>query len=222
MYKNEMIDIHDVARIFNLSIEGARKYKRHGLFEACKRVGRKDFYNMREILSRKDLIQSYKQDGFSLNKIKEKINELKLKQSLKKNLDNSHGIKKVLIIEDEESVINLLKDIFKTYFKEGVLKIYVAKTGYSGLENAEIIKPDLIILDPGLPDISGRKVYERLKDHPNTCQTKIIIISGVMDFSDNARFKTSNDKFFMKPIKTKKFIDTVKMFIEIKTDPLLE
>ncbi len=78
---------------------------------------------MQEILSKKDLIQSYKDDGFSLNKIKEKIDELKMKQDLKKNLDNNHGVKKVLIVEDDESVITLLKDTFKRYFNKDEVKI---------------------------------------------------------------------------------------------------
>lgn len=221
MSKNEMIDIQDVARIFNLSIEGVRKYKRYGLFEACHKIGRKDFYNMQEILSRKALIQSYKQEGFSLNKIKEKINDLKLKQSLKMNLDHNNGLKKVLIIEDEEMVVDILKKILRKYFKENVLEIYDARTGYSGIENAEIINPDLTILDVGLPGgKTGREVYDQLKGHTNTSKIKFIIISGIEDFSDNEEFRSSNDKFFMKPIKTKKFLDTVKKFLEIETDSL--
>lgn len=216
MSKNETIDMYDVARIFNLSIEGVRKYKRQGLFEACRRVGRKDFYNMQEILSRKDLIESYKKDGFSLNKIEEKINELKLKQSLQKNLDNSHGIKKVLIVEDEESVITLLKDTLKRYFKKDEIKIFDAKRGRLGIEIAEIIRPDLIILDMALPDISGEEVRERLKNNPNTSQIKFIILSGVVQV-DHIK-----EVSFQKPISISDFIAEVKKLLGIKTNLLVE
>lgn len=216
MSKNETIDMYDVARIFNLSIEGVRKYKRQGLFEACRRVGRKDFYNMQEILSKKDLIESYKKDGFSLNKIEEKINELKLKQSLQKNLDNSHGIKKVLIVEDEESVITLLKDTLKRYFKKDEIKIFDTKRGRLGIEIAEIIRPDLIILDMALPDISGEEVRERLKNNPNTSQIKFIILSGVVQV-DHIK-----EVSFQKPISISDFIAEVKKLLGIKTNLLVE
>lgn len=216
MVNNEVIDIHDVAKIFNLSIDAIRKYKMLGLFEPCKRVGRKDFYDKYEILRRKDLIKSYQKQRMPLSEIRDKIIELKLKQGLIENLDSSYDVKKVLIIEDEDMIIEILKKMLKKHFNEDVLKIYDAKSGYSGIENAEIIRPDLIILDYGLPDIFGDEVYERLKRNPNTSNTKFIILSGKREY------EPLGAKFLQKPISMKEFIEAVKNLLQIKTNLLIE
>jgi len=216
MINREMIDIQGVAKIFNLSIDAIRKYKMLGLFEPCKRDGRKDFYDKREILRRKNLIKSYQKQRMSLSEIRDKIVELKLKQNLKEDIESSHDAKKVLIIEDNEMVMEILKKMLKNHFNEDVLKIYDARSGYSGIENAEIIRPDLIILDYGLPDIFGDEVYERLKRNPNTSNIKFIILSGKREY------EPPGAKFLQKPISMEKFIETVKKLLQIKTNSLIE
>lgn len=211
MVNNEMIDIHDVAKIFSLSIDAIRKYKMLGLFEPCKRVGRKDWYDKHEILRRNNLIKSCQKKRMSLNEIRDKIIELKLKKNLKEDLESNFDVKKVLIIEDEDNIVDLLKYIFKQHFNENVLKIYDARTGYSGIESAEVIKPELIILDYDLPDIYGDEVYKQLKRRPNTRNIKVVILSG------KAVYQPPGTEYLQKPIEIERFIETVKRLLQIET-----
>lgn len=54
------------------------------------------------------------------------------------NIEN----KKLLLIDDEESILNILETVL---LKEGFKKIYKAATGYEGIEMCKSINPDMIV-----------------------------------------------------------------------------
>jgi DNA-binding response OmpR family regulator len=68
--------------------------------------------------------------------------------------------KRVLIVEDEESVASGLVTILDI---EGFTTHHVARGGET-LEAVESFRPDILLLDIGLPDISGLEVYRRMMD----------------------------------------------------------
>lgn len=82
--------------------------------------------------------------------------------------------KTLLVIEDDASFSNILRDLS---YEKG-FECIIAATGDEGFELAAKIKPDAIILDIGLPDISGWKVVEKLKEDAATRNTPIHVISG--------------------------------------------
>jgi two-component system, OmpR family, alkaline phosphatase synthesis response regulator PhoP len=55
----------------------------------------------------------------------------------------------------------------------------LAHEGRSGLSLARQRRPDLVLLDLGLPDVHGLEVCEQLVDSPETCGIPIIIVSGL-------------------------------------------
>ncbi len=171
----ELIDIHDVTKIFNLSIEAIRKYKALGLIEPCERVGRKDLYNENDIIRTRDLINSYKQEGRSLREIGKKVKEIKDQENLEEELDTNTAAKKLLIIEDQGLVLDFLREQLRACFSESELKIYDARDGLTGIDRAKRIEPDLIILDVLIPKISGEEVHRMLVRQPTTRHSKFII-----------------------------------------------
>ena len=143
--------------------------------------------------------------------IKVKPVGLESQQNFKENLDANHDAKKILFIEDNEEVTTLLQDFLKTHFNADELKIFDEKSGHAGIETAAAIKPDLIILDIVLDDISGIEVYNRLENHPSTSHTNFIIISG------KAEYEPAKAIFLQKPFKIDEFITIVKRLLKIKT-----
>ena len=72
-------------------------------------------------------------------------------------------LKNLLVIEDEDGI----REYLKTVLTENNYAVRVAATGTAGLEAAEKFNPDLVILDLGLPDISGESVCTSLrKNYP--------------------------------------------------------
>ena len=68
---------------------------------------------------------------------------------------------KLLLIEDDPGTIEVIRVCFEIYKPE--VTIINATMGLSGIEMVKQEKPDLIILDLGLPDISGIEVLERVR-----------------------------------------------------------
>jgi len=90
------------------------------------------------------------------------------------------GDKTLLIIEDDKSFAKILVKISR---KRG-FKCLTAGTGKTGLTLAVKFKPDVILLDLGLPDLDGANVLEQLKYNPATRNIPIHVISGRDDEFD--------------------------------------
>lgn len=99
----------------------------------------------------------------------------------------------VLVIEDDPLQVELLE--------EGLTRngfhVRSCTTASSGFRLARSERPDVIILDLGLPDADGLKLCERLADEPETASTPIIVISGTTDDDVVRRSRASGGKFFL-------------------------
>lgn len=69
-------------------------------------------------------------------------------------------MKKILLVDDEES-IHLL---YREEFEEEGYEIHSALRGEDALEKLKIIAPDLVILDINMPDMNGIEVLRRMKE----------------------------------------------------------
>ena len=82
--------------------------------------------------------------------------------------------KKILIIEDDKLLANLLT---KKLEKEGY-EVSVSPQGDKGLTEAKKIKPDLILLDIIMPAMDGFEVMKELKKDEELVKIPIIIVSN--------------------------------------------
>jgi DNA-binding response OmpR family regulator len=81
---------------------------------------------------------------------------------------------KVVVVEDDPEMINLVKLILK---KEG-FDVTGAMGGRDGLEAIEKTKPDLVLLDLMMPDIDGWEVYQAMKASDYMKAIPVIIITA--------------------------------------------
>ena len=81
----------------------------------------------------------------------------------------------ILYIEDDPSSVAVMREILKLTTKYHLIS---ASTGKDGLLMAQDNLPDLILLDNGLPDTSGKEVLAELKANPATRTVPVIIFSG--------------------------------------------
>lgn len=82
--------------------------------------------------------------------------------------------KKILIIEDEKDILQLVK----LYLEKEGFRAVTAATGTEGLDSAKQHKPDLIVLDLMLPEIDGLEVCKRLRSAPETAMLPIIMLTA--------------------------------------------
>jgi twitching motility two-component system response regulator PilH len=81
---------------------------------------------------------------------------------------------KVLIVDDDEN----LGAIFETALQKSGLETVVALNGQSGIDKARMERPNLILLDQVLPDISGNEVLRTLKLDAHTKDIPVLILSN--------------------------------------------
>ncbi len=83
-------------------------------------------------------------------------------------------MKKILLIEDEEIMVDLLQ---RKLTAEGY-EISVARDGQEGLGKMKEVKPDLILLDIIMPKMGGFKVMEEMKKDRELKKIPVIVVSN--------------------------------------------
>ena len=84
------------------------------------------------------------------------------------------GPNKILLCDDDETLV----DILESLFAEHGYTVGIAHTGFECLERITEDKPEVLILDIDMPDISGLKILEALAEGGVTGAPKVIVVSG--------------------------------------------
>lgn len=110
---------------------------------------------------------------------------------------------KILIVDDVISNVLLLK-VLLTNEK---FKIATASNGHQALEQVEKEKPDLMLLDVMMPDISGFEVAQRMKMDPVLSEIPIIFLTALNSTADIVKgFQVGGNDFISKPFNKEELI----------------
>jgi DNA-binding NtrC family response regulator len=103
-------------------------------------------------------------------------------------------MRKLLIVDDEQGIV----DEVKSYFDEEGYEVQTADTGKEGIEAIGRFKPDIILLDMKLPDMSGLQVLKYCKE--TFPAIKVIVNTGYVDQNiiDESE-RLGRDAFLQKP-----------------------
>src|SRR4051812_37046910 len=102
----------------------------------------------------------------------------------------------VLIVEDEQDVVDLLR----YNLNRAGLTVLIAETGLEGLDKARSERPDVIILDLMLPEMTGEKVCKALKEDPSTAPIPILMLTAKGEPAERITgFELGADDYVPKP-----------------------
>ncbi len=93
------------------------------------------------------------------------------------------GTKRILLVEDEPMLSNLLRQRLE---KEG-FQVVLAHDGSEAIKFLKENKPDLILLDIILPKMSGFEVMEMMKSDPTLQSAPVVVVSNLGQEEDVAR-----------------------------------
>ncbi len=85
--------------------------------------------------------------------------------------------KKILIVDDEEELCELLR----LTFEPKKHKVYTANDGEEGLKIAERRKPDLIILDIKMPKMNGYEFLGKMRAIPKIADIPVVVMTSLTD-----------------------------------------
>ena len=120
--------------------------------------------------------------------------------------------RKILIVDDNEQLVKLLV----VYLSQKAIRPLQAYSGEQALKLIAQDAPDLILLDMGLPGISGYEVINRLKDDIRTCRIPLIIITGAG--VDKEKMKAFQNKIsvLLKPVELNLLADLIYRSLNIE------
>jgi two-component system, OmpR family, response regulator len=90
-------------------------------------------------------------------------------------------LSKVLVIEDEPDIQMLIQMSLEF---TGGYDVVVASDGVTGLETAQMARPDFILLDAMMPGMDGFEVCQRLKGDPGTSQIPVVFLTAKAQASE--------------------------------------
>ena len=117
--------------------------------------------------------------------------------------------KKILIIDDEEDFRFFVKGNLEN---TGEFQVLEAALGKEGIGIATGEKPDLILLDISMPELSGDEVSKRLSTIPETNKIPIIFFTALItknEIEDGGISNIAGHKFIAKPIATKQLVAAI-------------
>ncbi len=118
--------------------------------------------------------------------------------------------RRILIVEDNELNMKLLRDVLEAHGYTTV----AAREGATALALARDDRPDLILMDLQLPDISGLDAVRQLKDDEATRTIPVVAVTAFAMAGDERKALMSGcDAYVAKPIVLRDFLGVVERFI---------
>ncbi|WP_169568622.1 response regulator [Sneathiella limimaris] len=123
----------------------------------------------------------------------------------------SDNKKQVLIVEDNELNMKLFHDLLEAH---GYSTLQT-KDGMEALSLAREHKPDLILMDIQLPEVSGLEVTKWIKEDENLRSIPVVAVTAFAMKGDEEKIREGGcEAYVAKPISVENFINTVKEFLD--------
>jgi two-component system, OmpR family, alkaline phosphatase synthesis response regulator PhoP len=111
---------------------------------------------------------------------------------------------KILVIDDEPSIVNLVT----AYLKPEGYEVYTALDGLTGLKAARAYKPDLVVLDLMLPGMDGIELLSKLRRESNVY---VIMLTAKTEETDKiVGLSVGADDYMTKPFSPRELVARIK------------
>ena len=112
--------------------------------------------------------------------------------------------RRVLLIEDNADITDLIRTQLEMWGHE----VSVAHDGPSGLEAALRLRPDIALLDVGLPGMDGYELAARIRRDPGGADMRLVAMTGYGSPEDRARARAAGfDAHLLKPVHPQRLQD---------------
>ena len=179
----EVLTTGEVAKICNVAPRTVSKWFDSGALRGYRIPGSKD-----RRIPVNQLIRFMKQHGMPLNGL-------------------MTGTTRILIVDDEQDIVEVLEKILED---EAKYEVEVCKGGFQAGVTADKLRPHVILLDMHLADIDGREVCRQVKNNADLQLTKVIAMSGKMGEDELKGLLASGfDGFLKKPFHVRQVIESI-------------
>lgn len=118
--------------------------------------------------------------------------------------------KTVLIVEDNELNMKLFRDLLEAHG----YKTLQTRNGFEAMDLARAHRPDLILMDIQLPEVSGLEVTKWIKEDDDLKMIPVIAVTAFAMKGDEERIRQGGcEAYLSKPISVGRFLETVRSYI---------
>ena len=122
---------------------------------------------------------------------------------------------RILVVEDNMDNYELVRFILE----RAGYDVFLAVNGRDGVDAARLQKPDMILMDLGMPEMDGWMAAEKLKSDDSTRFIPLYALSAYTLPSDRKRALDAGcDGYLTKPIHMQSFLDAIKEVFETKVN----
>ena len=116
----------------------------------------------------------------------------------------------ILVVEDNE----LSRDALSRRLARRGYRVVIAVDGYEAVSIGRSDKPDIILMDLGLPGIDGWEATRQLKADPETHQIPIIVLSAhAMTNDRDMALAAGGDEFDTKPVRFQQLLEKIETLL---------
>jgi two-component system cell cycle response regulator DivK len=128
------------------------------------------------------------------------------------SLGNSSAVEKtVLIVEDNELNMKLFHDLLEAHG----IKTVETRDGTQVIDLARQSKPDLILMDIQLPEVSGLEVTKWLKNDEELRHIPVIAVTAFAMKGDEQKIREGGcEDYISKPISVSKFLEVIESYLK--------
>ena len=124
---------------------------------------------------------------------------------------NKMAGEKILVVDDDDDILLIVQ----TILGGAGYSAHTARNGREGVEMALELRPDLILLDVMMPELSGWEVCTTLKNAPETRQVPIAMLTVKNEIRDLITgMQAGADDYITKPFTRRKLLSTVQKLLE--------
>jgi excisionase family DNA binding protein len=183
MKQKDVLTTGEVAKICNVAPRTVSKWFDTGALHGYRIPGSKD-----RRIPLNQLIRFMKHHGMPLNGL-------------------MTGSARVLIVDDEQDIVEVLEKILED---EAKYEVEVARSGFAAGVTAEKFRPHVLLLDMHLKDIDAPEVAKQVKKSADLQLTKVIAMSGKLTDADaQALLSNGFDGFLRKPFHVRQVIEAI-------------
>ncbi|MEL6795566.1 MAG: response regulator [Planctomycetota bacterium] len=123
--------------------------------------------------------------------------------------------RRILCVDDDPKIVELFRDILGD---DPRFEVETCETGYDAGLLTHSFRPHLIVLDYMLPDINGNIVCQRIREHDDLADTKIIFISGVIEPGEvEGLMESGADDFLQKPFDLEELTGRIEALLALES-----
>jgi CheY-like chemotaxis protein len=203
MEDSQLLKISEVAELASVLPSTIRHYTDIGLLRVAGYTdGGHRLYSREETLDRISRIQALSRRGLKLPEIKAE-------------LESRTRVRKVLVIDDELELVDLVSDLLKFKFPDWQVK--AAMDGFTAGRMVGEFLPDLVILDLMLPGVDGFAICRQIRKDPTLKSCAVLAITGFdsKEMRDKIMACGAND-YLAKPMETDALLEKVTRLMDLE------